>query len=108
MGIALGIAIHFVIAASTLALFLAKRAGWEIFEGNLGYLLQALLASIIACGCCYGVYASNIEGTVGIGTTWIAGPVGGLAYFLGLLVLGNPEAKQILQFARMRLAHRSG
>jgi putative peptidoglycan lipid II flippase len=107
-GIALGIAIHFLLAATSLALFLARRAGWEIFEGNLTYFLQSLVASMVACGCCFGVYASQIAGTVGLDGTWIAGPVGGLVYFLGLMILGNPEAKQLLQIARIRLAHVSG
>ncbi|MCR9294787.1 MAG: polysaccharide biosynthesis C-terminal domain-containing protein [bacterium] len=90
-GIALGIALHFLLTTGILAVSLVRRAGAAIFEGVGWYLLQASLASLLACGCCFLVYARSI------GNTWVAGPVGGVAYFLGLLLVHNAEAKQVLR-----------
>ncbi len=88
-GIAIGVTIHFVLASSALAWFLACKVGNGVFDGWWKYLLQAGIAALYACGCSYLIYANEL------GNTWLAGPVGAITYVVGLLALGTPEARQL-------------
>lgn len=96
-GIATGVSIYFLFTSAILAVVLARRVGTRMFDGLLASASQAILASCVACGCCYLVYASN-------GNTWLAGPVGAVVYGGGLLLVKNTDALQFWNAGKLRLS----
>lgn len=94
-GIALGISFYYVVTSMVLGGVLARKVSTTVFSGALRYVVDATVAALLACGCCYLVYANSFGGTL------VAAPVGVAAYGIALLVLRNEEVvkltKSVLQ-----------
>ncbi|GAB5404526.1 MAG: hypothetical protein Aurels2KO_27570 [Aureliella sp.] len=95
--IALGVSSYFLLSASTTLWLLYRRLGGAIFKGSSVNIRDAGIASLVACGMCFCVYATRMGGT------WIAAPVGAVVYFSILLLIKNEQAWQIPQEIAARL-----
>ena len=100
-GIAIGTSAYFVMTTLVMAILLAVRVGWSIFELSPLYLAQSLLATTIACVCCQLIYAYSLGGT------FVAAPVGAVSYGVGLLLVRNHDAWQMLGAIKNRVFSRS-
>ncbi len=96
-GIAFGVSLYFLLSSGSMLLMLRRRLGAVIFKGSVSHLRDAGIASLVACGVCFCVYATRIGGT------WIAAPVGAAVYFSILLLIKNEQAWQIPQEIAVRL-----
>ncbi len=101
-GIALGGSIYFVVSAAAMAWILSRRAQQSLFSGCPTVLLQSAMAAGVACIACYGIYQIIQPGT------WLAAPMGAGIYFAVLLLLGNPDARQLLSALQHRLSFGRG
>lgn len=99
-GIAGGVSFYFLLSAGSMAWVLASKTSWEIFSGSGRQFLQALLASAVACGASYLIYAGKLGGT------FVAAPVGGGAYFLSLLLMRNRDSWQLWTVVKLRILSR--
>ena len=97
-GIPIGVSSAFLLSTCVMGLLLARRVDRTVYSGIGIYLVHAFVSTMIACGCCYLVYAGRL------GSTWLAGPIGAVVYFACLLGIGNREAWQLVDFARGKLA----
>ena len=97
-GIAIGVSIYYLLSASSLTLLLAKRMTLGVYRGLPAVVAQALAASLAACAACYVIYE------YGGGSTWLAAPVGGVTYLLGLLLMRNEDAHLIWREVWQRIS----
>lgn len=95
-GMSLGISIYFVVTAAVLTISLRRRVGVPVLEGLGVAMVQAVAASLVACGCCFLVYHWKAGGT------WVAGPVGCISYCLALLAVQNDDAKRAAKAAQLK------
>ncbi|HBE71896.1 MAG TPA: hypothetical protein DDW52_27455 [Planctomycetaceae bacterium] len=95
--IAAGVSVYFLLSAAVMLWMLRRKVGTGVLEGSFRQVRDAVIASLVACGVCAGVYATKI------GTTWLAGPIGGIAYWVVLMLLKNEAALQIRHEIASRL-----
>jgi putative peptidoglycan lipid II flippase len=88
-GIALSTSLYILLSAVTMAYLLSVKTNTGIFSGCWTVLVQALLASCVACGMCLIPY------TFQLGRTWSAAPLGAVTYVAVLWLLGNSDARNL-------------
>lgn len=99
--IAVGVSVYFLLSAGAMLWMLRKKLGSGVLEGSFRQIRDAVIASLVACGVCAGVYATKM------GNTWVAGPIGGITYAAMLMLLRNESALQIPREIASRLRDNS-
>ena len=100
-GIPIGVSAYCLLSASGMAWWLSRRCGTELWLNAGTCLLHSCLAAAIACLCSWGAYEMVPRGT------WLAAPVGAVAYFATLMGLKNQDAQAVWCLLSTRLSRKT-